>query len=468
MSQELGNGWAENVHPEDFDRCVNLYRTAFDARRPFSMTYRLKRHDGAYRELLDNGAAFYRSGEFAGYFGSCIDVTDLHALESQLRQTQKMDAIGQLTGGVAHDFNNLLTVILGSVELLKRPNLPEDRRKTYIDAIGDAADRGAKLTAQLLAFSRPQSLKRETFDIVESIDKVAIIVRSLTGSRIELRVESPEGPLLVDTDRSQFDTAIVNMAINARDAMKGEGKLVIRSAAADLLPTRRGHEAITGDFVAVTIADTGQGITADNLKRVFEPFFTTKAVGQGTGLGLSQVIGFAKQSGGDIVVESEIDCGSSFTLYLPRTHGSATPPMDADIASEGRCRDGEGICVLVVEDNASVGDFAVGALRELGYDSVLATNGEQAMAELAKNCGRFHVVFSDVVMPGIGGVELGQFIRREHPHIPVILTSGYSHILAQNKDHGFELLHKPYSIEELSRVLSTTIRGLRARAPENG
>jgi PAS domain S-box-containing protein len=464
MDQEVGNGWAENVHPEDFDRCVETYRSAFAARRPFTMTYRLKRSDGEYRELLDNGAAFYRNGEFAGYFGSCIDVTDFKVLESQLRQTQKMEAIGQLTGGVAHDFNNLLTVIRGSVDLLQRPDLSDNRRKRFIDAIGDAADRATKLTAQLLAFSRRQALTPETFDVAESIDQVANIVRSLTGSRIQLEVVRPHMPLPVNTDRSQFDTAIVNMAVNARDAMNGEGKLIITSGAVSNIPARRGHGAVAGDFVVVTIADSGCGITDDDLRRVFEPFFTTKEIGHGTGLGLSQVIGFAKQSGGDVRVESVVGQGSTFMLYLPRADSAAVPLDDAE--DPELHADGDGVCVLVVEDNASVGDFAAGALHDLGYDSILVRNAQQALDELAKDCDRFHIVFSDVVMTGMSGLELGEFVRLNYPDIPVILTSGYSHVLAQNGQHGFELLHKPYSVEQLSRVLRKAInwqRTLRAK-----
>ena len=394
-------------------------------------------------------------------YSSARDVTaerqrgfDLELAEDALRQAQKMEAVGQLTGGVAHDFNNLLTVIRGSVDLLRRPDLPPERRERYIDAIGETADRAAALTGQLLAFARRQALKPEVFDAGASILDVASMVRTLTGSRIVLETLAPPEPCMVLADRSQFDTAIINMAINARDAMDGEGRLSIAIGPVSGIPALRSHPPVAGDFVAVAITDTGTGIADDEIVRIFEPFFTTKQPGQGTGLGLSQVFGFAKQSEGGIRVESEIGHGTTFTLYMPRVldaepQPEAVPDLPATI-------DGKGFCVLVVEDNTAVGEFATQALGELGYESVFASDATQALAELEKDCTRFHI-FSDVVMPGTSGLELGQEIRRLYPKIPVILTSGYSHVLAQNGNHGFELLHKPYSVEQLSRVLRKAI-----------
>jgi CheY-like chemotaxis protein len=284
----------------------------------------------------------------------------------------------------------------------------------------------------------------------------------MTGSRIVLELQLPAEPFFIVADRSQFDTAIVNMGINARDAMGGEGKLTISTGPVSGIPPIRGHAAVAGDFIAVTVADCGRGIAPDQLDRIFEPFFTTKKVGEGTGLGLSQVIGFAKQSGGDIRVDSVPNSGTTFTLYLPRAY-----PDEADQPAPEHNQaphpGGAGICVLVVEDNEQVGRFAKAALKELGYESELATNGEQALEMLRSSSNCFHIVFSDVVMPGMGGVELGQEIRNLCSDVPVILTSGYSHVLAENGRHGFELLHKPYSIEQLSRVLSKAVLWQAAR-----
>ena len=375
--------------------------------------------------------------------------------EEALRQSQKVEAIGQLTGGVAHDFNNLLTVIKGSVDLLRRPEVTDERRKRYIDAIGDTADRAAKLTGQLLAFARRQALKPETFDVSESVQAVQGMVTTLTGSRIRIVTDIPAEPHPIHADRSQFDTAIVNMAVNARDAMAGEGTLTISVGAVDGIPAVRSHEAVPGRFVTVTIRDTGAGIAAEQLDRIFEPFFTTKNVGEGTGLGLSQVFGFAKQSGGEIVADSAPGDGAAFTLYLPVAIGSVPPAVVAAVPD--RDGGGAGACILVVEDNPEVGRFATDALAELGYRSVLANDGASALAELTADATRFDLVFSDVVMPGMSGIVLGERIRELNPALPIVLTSGYSTVLAENGTHGFELLRKPYSINELAQVLQTSL-----------
>ena len=374
----------------------------------------------------------------------------LAATQEVLRQSQKMESVGQLTGGVAHDFNNLLTVIKSSTDLLKRPNLPEERRDRYVGAISDTVDRAAKLTAQLLAFARRQSLKPEVFDAGGSVRAISEMLSTLTGSRIRIDLGVPVEPLFLNVDPSQFDTALVNMAVNARDAMDGEGRIVIAVQATDRMPAVRSHPEVVGAFVAVSITDTGAGIPAVDIDRIFEPFFTTKGVGQGTGLGLSQVFGFAKQSGGEVVVESRLGEGTTFTLFLPRAAAVERPVDDHEPEP---LVDGHGTCVLVVEDNAEVGSFATQSLAELGYVTVWAANADEALAELAKDATRFDVVFSDVVMPGMNGIDLAHRIRRDHHDMPVLLTSGYSHVLAKNGTYGFELLHKPYSVEQLSRLL---------------
>ncbi len=377
--------------------------------------------------------------------------SELQTAEDALRQSQKMEAVGQLTGGVAHDFNNLLTVIRSATDLLKRPDLSPERRERYIDAISDTADRAAKLTGQLLAFARRQALQPEVIDVGQSLRVISDMLGTLTGSRIVISIDLPETPCFTSVDPSQLDTALVNMAVNARDAMDGAGRIDITVRSTGLIPMVRSHPAVEGRYVAIAISDSGSGIEPDALERIFEPFFTTKMVGQGTGLGLSQVFGFAKQSGGDITVESEVGRGTVFTLYLPQVDQAA--PAEVDAAGEGLA-DGHGTCVLVVEDNAEVGTFTTQSLAELGYSTVWAADAQEALAELAADATRFDIVFSDVMMPGMNGIELGKAIRESHPTLPVVLTSGYSSVLAQDGTHGFELLHKPYSVEQLSRILS--------------
>ncbi|MEG3168087.1 PAS domain S-box protein [Sphingomonas sp. LB3N6] len=452
----VGRHVTEFVVPEDHVGTVGAYELAAAGGLPVIVN-RYRHKDGSTR-WISWTAAPAEDITYATGRDVTVDRERSIALETAqdaLRQSQKLEAIGQLTGGVAHDFNNLLTVIRGSVDLLRRDNLSEEKRVRYIDAIGDTADRAAKLTSQLLAFARRQALSPDLFDVAESLNEVATMLRTMTGSRIVLDLQMPRESFWIVADKSQFDTAIVNMGINARDAMHGEGRLTIAMGPVSGIPSIRGDAAVPGDFIVVTIADTGGGIAPSQVDTIFEPFFTTKGVGQGTGLGLSQVIGFAKQSGGDIRVDSTPGTGTVFTLYLPR----AFPDNRTNAVERGEPDrvNGNGARVLVVEDNRDVGNFATAALRELGYESELAIDAKAALTTLKENADRFNAVFSDVVMPGMSGVELAEEVRRIYPNLPVILTSGYSHVLAQSGHHGFELLHKPYSIEQLSRVLRKAI-----------
>ena len=382
-------------------------------------------------------------------------------VEEALRQSQKLEAVGQLTGGVAHDFNNLLTVIKSSTDLLKRPDLPEARRQRYVEAISDTVDRAAKLTGQLLAFARRQALRPEVFEVGASLRAVAEMLDSVTGARIIVDAQIPDATCYIRADLSQFETALINMAVNARDAMSGEGTLTLRLRGGGPMPAIRGHAGSRNTFAAVSLSDTGIGIAPEVLPRIFEPFFTTKDIGKGTGLGLSQVFGFAKQSGGDVDVASQPGQGTTFTLYLPQVEGAAEKADEAPRDERGS--EGISLCVLVVEDNVEVGRFATQILEDLGHRTVWATNAEDALAELERIPFRFDAVFSDVVMPGMGGIALARELEQRLPDLPVVLTSGYSHVLAEEGVHGFDLIQKPYSVEQLSRVLRKVV-GKRRRA----
>jgi len=448
--------WLE--HPDDHERTRAEVARLAAGRSTLAFENRFRTRDGGYRTLS------WRAVPVEGRL-YCVarDVTEqrertvlLEQAEEALRQSQKLEAVGQLTGGVAHDFNNLLTIIRSSVDFLRRPDLSEERRARYMDAVSDTVDRAAKLTGQLLAFARRQTLKPEVFDIGAQLEAVADMLDTVTGARIRVVVEMPEVPCFVKADLSQFETALVNMAVNARDAMDGEGTLTLRLACSGTLPPIRGHAAVRGAFAAVSLTDTGSGIAPDQVGRIFEPFFTTKEVGKGTGLGLSQVFGFAKQSGGDVDVESRLGHGTTFTLYLPENEAGMAA-VSAIRHAEAVFPTGDGQCVLVVEDNVEVGRFATQILEDLGYRTTWAANAEEALEKLGPDGAGFDAVFSDVVMPGMGGIELAKHLQRRLPDLPVLLASGYSHVLAQDGSHGFELLHKPYSADQLGRILARVV-----------
>ena len=290
----------------------------------------------------------------------------------------------------------------------------------------------------------------------------------MTGARVRVVTEVPERPCFVRVDPSQFETALVNMAVNARDAMDGEGTLTLGLVCGSAIPAIRGHAGSTGPFSAVSLTDTGTGIAPDRIAHIFEPFFTTKEVGKGTGLGLSQVFGFAKQSGGDIDVVSELGNGTTFTLYLPEISAEARDEGEQPETSEPTPA-GAGQRVLVVEDNVEVGRFATQILEDLGYETAWATSAEDALDKLGADGSGFDVVFSDVVMPGMGGIALARELRRRLPGLPVVLASGYSHVLSQDNGHGFELLNKPYSADQVSRTLRKVIAlGQRASVQATG
>lgn len=457
----IGHHVNEFVVQDDHAETVEAYTLAANGGLP-RLVNRYRHKDGSLRWISWVAApasdATYATGRDITAERKQADA--LMQAQEALRQSQKLEAIGQLTGGVAHDFNNLLTVVRSSINMLQRPDIQEARRSRYLSAISDTVDRAAKLTAQLLAFARRQALKPEVFAACDSVRSLSVMMETLAGPLVEIVLHLSEKPCFVKADPSQFDTALVNIAVNAKDAMEGRGRLTITVEEVDLVHADDWRKPLVGPFVTVTFSDTGSGIPAEHLERIFEPFFTTKRVGKGTGLGLSQVFGFAKQSGGGITVQSSVGIGSSFTLYLPRVE----PPLLVEAKENVESLvQGCGACVLVVEDNAEVGESATQSLADLGYLPVWVTSAEEALKELANDAARFDVVFSDVVMPGMDGVELARHIRQVHPELPVLLTSGYSHVLAKHGSHGFELLHKPYSIDQLSKYLHMTVTSHRKK-----
>jgi PAS domain S-box-containing protein len=462
MEQEIGNGWAENVHPDDFDRCLKTYLSSFEARTPFSMSYRLKRRDGVYRNILDNGAPFYRDGEFAGYFGSCIDISDRMAIEAQLRQAQKMEGIGQLTGGVAHDFNNLLQVIGGSLQLLAKTVAPEEQAQRHLRNAVEAVARGAKLANQLLSFARRQTLEPKATDLGRVIRGMDDLLRRALGEAVEIETIIGGGLWTTYVDRTQVETALLNLAINARDAMGGRGKLTIEADNARLDENYAAQhiDVTAGQYVMVAVSDSGRGMPAEVIARAFDPFFSTKPPGEGTGLGLSMVHGFVKQSGGHIKIYSELGCGTTVRIYLPR---STLREFDSVAVASGAVTGGTE-AILIVEDDDTVRATTADMLADLGYQVLRARDANSAIAIIESGVA-IDLLFTDVVMPGaFGATELARRAQERLPGLPVLFTSGYTEnaiIHGGRLEQGVELLSKPFTQDELARKL----RKILAAAP---
>jgi two-component system NtrC family sensor kinase len=368
------------------------------------------------------------------------------AAEVAMRQAERLSALGKLTGGVAHDFNNLLMIISGSAQRL-RSELIDKKHTRLLDMIATATQRGETLTRQLLTYSRQQTLSPEVIDLTQRLPTIRDVLARSLHANIEIKVEVPETACAVRVDASEFELAILNLAVNAKDAMPEGGTLSIRAKPVTL----RGEasaEGLAGDFVAVRVADSGDGIAPEVLARVFEPFFTTKEVGKGTGLGLSQVYGFAKQSGGTATLTSALGRGTTVTLYLPRSNAAApaaAPPTLAPVTAEPAGT------VLLVEDNADVAEVAAGYLCQLGYRVRSVVNAQAAVAALRLD-PEVDLVFSDILMPGgRNGLDLAREIGKRFPDIPVLLTTGYSASAQEAVRLGVVVLQKPYDLEALRR-----------------
>jgi PAS domain S-box-containing protein len=628
MDQEFGNGWAEGVHREDFDRCLEIYVTQFDARQPFRMQYRLRRHDGEYRWIDDIGTPRYaNNGAFLGYIGSCIDIHDARRSEIELRalkesletnlaermaelrtqaaareqseeaakqselqfrtlvqglkdhaiymldpngrvrswnsgaqrikgyaaeeiigehffrfytdeaqreglpmralaqaardgkhesegwrvrkdgsrfwasvvidpiadrageiigfakvtrdiseqhkaeefmeaardrllQAQKMESIGQLTGGVAHDFNNLLTIIMGNLETAQRHigSLSGGMSAQLGRLVGNAmrgAQRAATLTQRLLAFSRRQPLNPKTLDVNKFVVGISDFLQRSLGETIKVEAVGGAGLWQVEVDAGQLEAAMVNLAVNARDAMAEGGKLTIETSNAflDQDYCRANPEVLPGQYALISVTDTGTGMTKEVQDRAFEPFFTTKVVGQGTGLGLSQVYGFVKQSGGHVKIYSEIGEGTTVKIYLPRITGEIHPE---EAAPSERGHEGLDETILVVEDDADVRAYIVEVLHDLNYDVLEAADAASALALLERTGAEIDLLLSDVVLPEMNGRELAKVLLDRWPSLSVLFMTGYSRnaIVHQGRlDPGVEVIQKPITQADLaSRV----------------
>jgi PAS domain S-box-containing protein len=385
-------------------------------------------------------------GRLVGFAKITRDITErreaqlkLEQVQKHLAESQKLDALGQLTGGVAHDFNNLLMIISGNVHTLKRSAGDNARFQRAVTAIENAAKRGASLTSQLLTFARRQSLNPQPVDLAERIEAIREVLGTGVGSGVALAFDIDREVWPVTVDISEFETALVNLVINARDAVAAGCTITIRVH-------NRAAIDESGDHVAVSVEDTGTGIAPDVLNKIFDPFFTTKPIGKGTGLGLSQVHGFAHQAGGTVKVESELGKGTRITILLPReqVQPSARPRDVAEAGASGT--------VLLVEDNPDVASVSSNLLEQLGYTVRRVGDAETALREVERD--GVDLVFTDIVMPGkMDGLGLAHRLREIRPDLPILLATGYSDA-ASNVRGNFPILRKPYEIHQLSRAIA--------------
>jgi PAS domain S-box-containing protein len=430
---------------------------------------------------------FDDDGNFVRSWSAIADVTAEKRADRDLRQAQRMDAVGQLTAGIAHDFNNLLTAILGNLELMSRrlqgdqPGDPaqgdhaqgnQARTARLIAGAKTAAERGAKLTEQLLAFSRQQRIDAEPIDLNRLIQGMAPLLRSTIGGNIGIDIAAEPALSTALADPTQVELAILNLAINARDAMPDGGAITIETANVTLGEPAWPEEPAAGDYVAVRVSDTGSGISDAVRERMFEPFFTTKGVGKGSGLGLSQVLGVVKQLGGGLAVRSAPNEGSSISIFLPRVSQAASVEMAAPSAQITiEAASGHRGCILLVDDDADVRSIAAAMLGEAGYDVIEVSSGAAALDALERAAGQPELVLpelvlADIAMPGINGVEFAAIVRRTWPALPVLLMTGYADSGLLRKNAGHEVLRKPFQATELEASLHRAIARVRGAASQ--
>jgi signal transduction histidine kinase len=446
--------WLGRIHPEDRERVVKEFER-LGVTESTACEYRWRCADDEYRYFLDQAVVIRdEDGRPAEIVGSLTDITERRQLEHQLVQAQKLDAIGKLTGGIAHDFNNMLTVVIGCLDRLRRSLKDDSASMRRIEMGLQGALRCSDLTRRLLMFARRQMLRAETVDLNLLVGGIADMVRRVIGDDIELVLDCQPGQLLVKVDRTQAESALLNLVVNARDAMPDGGVLTISTR-----EVGGGNGA--GRIVRLTVTDTGVGIPKDVLNRVFEPFFTTKEPGKGTGLGLSIIYGFVKESGGNITLDSEVGRGTSVMLELPAQAGEIMVPqiVAPERAVVSGARTGE--TVLVVEDDEGVRQIAVGILEDLGYRVVEAHDGRTAL-DLFDRTPDIHLVFTDLVMPGMSGRDLAEELMKREMGAKVLLTSAYTDRLTAETTPsavtGF--LHKPYGESDLAQAVRRAMDGV--------
>jgi PAS domain S-box-containing protein len=455
---------ADEVVGEHFSRFYTEEdRSSGEPARALETALREGKYENEAVRVRKDGSLFWASvvidpiydetGRHVGFAKITRDVTERKRAQDEIEearaavaQSQKLQALGELTGGIAHDFNNLMTVIAGSTELLlKRPDMPEEKKRRYLEAIAETTKRATTLTSHLLAFGRRQPIRPEVIDLGPRLDAFVEMLARTLGSHIEVVLELAPAVPPVEVDPAELETALLNAAFNARDAMPEGGRLTIATG------QRR-------DKVWIELRDTGSGMPAEILDRVFEPFFTTKEVGKGTGLGLSQIHGFAAQAGGAAEIESRPASGTVLRILLP----ASAKAVAAEKPETPAAALPEGLRVLVAEDNDQVREFASNLLVELGCVVIEAAGGTEALELLQRE--EVDLLFSDIVMPGMSGLDLAAAVRERHPELPILLASGYSAEIARSGATEFRVLAKPYGGEALSAAIAGLLAAARQRA----
>jgi len=488
---QRGLAWLDKVvHPEDRDRVRERWMKAIRGLGEYDVELRMRRADGQYRWFKARATPVRDGDRIVRWFGTCTDITDMvearetlarsreeleelvaertsslaaandrltaeigerHRTEEALRQSQKLEAIGQLTSGVAHDFNNLLTGIVGNLELVER-RLKSEESLRRLRSARAAAERGARLTHQLLAFSRKQHLAPTPLDLNRLVSNASDMLFRTIGAtvRIETVLTDDLWPALVDP--TQIELVLLNLAINARDAMPNGGRLTIRTANV----SRRAAPSClkAGDYVLICVTDTGEGMTQEVLSKAVEPFFTTKEVGRGSGLGLSMVHGVATQSGGGLRLDSSVGRGTTASVYLPRARRASAAPRDMHSRS---VQVGGRATILVVDDDVDVREVTVSSLESFGYRMLAAENGPAALTVLAR-AEQVDLLLVDMAMPGMNGVELIRRARELHPGLRAMLITGYADIAAFSPAAGDLVLQKPYRLERLAGIVAEALR----------
>ena len=481
-----GEEWNGMFHPEDRDRAWTIWSQCLETGEPYHIEYRLRHRSGQYRWVLGRAQPVRDdAGRITRWFGTCTDIQEivdareilarsheelerevsertaaLMQAEAQLRQAQKMEAIGQLTGGIAHDFNNMLAVILGGLDLLERRMARGDTDVArYVEAARDGAARAAALTQRLLAFARRQQLQPEVIDVNRMVAGMTELLARTLGEQVRIETALAEGLGRTRADPSQLENVVLNLSVNARDAMPEGGRLRIETASVEVdEAASRDHGIPPGPFVRLAVGDTGSGMDPEVASRAFDPFFTTKAVGKGSGLGLSQVFGFVRQSGGYVEIESEPGRGTTVNVYLPQYEGEEAPPAPKSGATPIR-GGAEAETIIVVEDDERVRNYSVEALRELGYTVLQAPDGAAAL-ELVEQGQPVTLLFTDMVMPGMSGRELVARLSARLPDLKVLFTTGYTRAGAAGGEEPAPdeiQLQKPFSIEQLAEKVRGAI-----------